>query len=283
VIQLEAKGKNTNDASSDIGGKGGIRLKQVKIFCNRPVTSIESKTGYKTDIMLPDTLLPDDSTEVAEQKAGLTANVTLRGTRDGVVIVLGDGDWNEIMADLTRQLDRPNAAAFFRGAQVSVETGARFLQENERLELERILDAHGIHLGAANPTVSRPPATAPKEQPETYTRTNGTLEALMIKRTLRSGQIIRHPGPVVVYGDVNDGAEIVAAGDVLIFGRLRGLVHAGAGGDEHATIGALSLNPPQLRIGSHIARSPEEKKKKPRGPEMACVRDGQIVIEPWRV
>lgn len=48
------------------------------------------------------------------------------------------------------------------------------------------------------------------------TRNNGVSEALMIRRTLRSGQTIHHDGPVVVYGDVNDGAEIVAAGDVLI-------------------------------------------------------------------
>ena len=67
----------------------------------------------------------------------------------------------------------------------------------------------------------------------------------MIRRTLRSGQMIQHAGPVVVFGDVNDGAQIVAAGDVLVFGKVRGLVHAGAGGDEHATIAALTLNPPQ--------------------------------------
>lgn len=207
--------------------------------------------------------------------------VSLRGTRDGVLIVLGQGDWSTVLHTLKKQLERPNASAFFRGARVSVETGNRFLQENERLELENLLAAHNIHLGATMPTAPQP-ATPPIERNDMYTRHNGVTEALLIRRTLRSGQLIHHAGPVIVYGDVNDGAEIVAAGDVLIFGKLRGVVHAGAGGDDHATIGALALSPPQLRIGNYIARS-EDKKRKPNNPEMATVRDGRIVIEPWRV
>ncbi len=211
-----------------------------------------------------------------------TPQVTLRGTRDGVLISLGDGDWAALMADLERQLSRPNASAFFRGARVSVETGNRFLDERERLQLEQVLAAHNIHLGMTMPTVAA--ANRPRSrQTEMYTRNNGAVEALLIRRTLRSGQVIQHAGPVVVYGDVNDGAQIIATGDVLIFGKLRGVVHAGAGGDDHATIGALALNPPQLRIGNHIARAPEDRRHKSKSPEMAVVRDGQIVIEPWRV
>jgi septum site-determining protein MinC len=215
-------------------------------------------------------------------KLGNGASVTLRGTRDGVLIVLGDGEWNEILAELERQLARPNASAFFRGAQVSVETGNRFLHESERGQLQAVLAAHSINVGVMMPAAVQAP-TAPKEREDMYTRPSGDSEVLMIRRTVRSGQVIKHSGPVVVYGDVNDGAEIIAAGDVLVFGKLRGLVHAGAHGDDSATIGAMSLNPPQIRIGGHIAASPEVRGKKTRGPEIACVRSGQIVIEPWRV
>ncbi len=211
------------------------------------------------------------------------SQVTIRGTRDGVMILLGDGDWNVLMRELQTQLERPNASAFFRGARVSVETGNRFLHERERAELQQLLSKHSIRVGDMVPTVAQTQA-ARQERNDMYTRNNGVNEVLMIRRTLRSGQMIHHQGPVVVYGDVNDGAEIIAAGDVLIFGKLRGVVHAGAGGDDHATIGALALNPPQLRISSAIAASsPEEKKRKPRGPEMAVLRNGRIVIEPWRV
>ncbi len=211
------------------------------------------------------------------------AKVSWRGTREGVLIVLGDGDWDSVLRDLEQQLARPNASAFFRGARVSIETGKRFLNQGEREELESILAAHNIQVGAMMPAATAAPAPR-AERPDMYTRETEAHQVLMIRRTLRSGQIIHHQGPVIVYGDVNDGAEIVATGDVLIFGKLRGLVHAGAGGDDHATIGAFALNPPQLRIGNFIAASSaDDKKRKTRSPEMALVREGRIVIEPWRV
>ncbi|MBS3784235.1 MAG: septum site-determining protein MinC, partial [Anaerolineae bacterium] len=76
------------------------------------------------------------------------------------------------------------------------------------------------------------------------------------------------------------GAEVVAGGDIVVWGRVRGLIHAGALGDEDAVICALELSPTQLRIGSHIARSPEERPRQP-VPETASVRNGQIVAVPW--
>jgi septum site-determining protein MinC len=103
--------------------------------------------------------------------------------------------------------------------------------------------------------------------------------AAFIQRTLRSGQSIRHPGHVIVLGDVNPGAEIIAGGHVIVWGRLRGVVHAGAGGDAAATVAALDLAPTQLRIAGHIAVSP--KRRGAVKPEVALIRDGQLVAEPW--
>jgi septum site-determining protein MinC len=109
--------------------------------------------------------------------------------------------------------------------------------------------------------------------------------AVLVRRTLRSGQSLRHGGHLVIIGDVNPGAEIVAAGDVVVWGRLRGIVHAGAGGDETAVVCALALAPMQLRISRHIARLPDVELNRgyeDRGvPEVASVQDGQIVVELW--
>jgi septum site-determining protein MinC len=103
--------------------------------------------------------------------------------------------------------------------------------------------------------------------------------ALFIRRTLRSGQVIRHPGHVIVLGDVNPGAEIVSGGNILVWGHLRGVVHAGAEGDERASVCALDLAPTQLRIAGRIAVSP--KRRGHVRPEMAFLRDGQLVAQPW--
>jgi len=104
---------------------------------------------------------------------------------------------------------------------------------------------------------------------------------VLVRRTLRSGQVVQHPGHVVVIGDVNPGAEIIAGGDVVVWGKLRGIVHAGATGDDGAVVCALSLAPPQLRIGNYIARAPEGREGLPERPEMASVQGGEIVAEPW--
>ncbi|MGQ0600150.1 MAG: septum site-determining protein MinC, partial [Anaerolineales bacterium] len=87
-------------------------------------------------------------------------------------------------------------------------------------------------------------------------------------------------GNVVVLGDVNPGAEIVASGDVIVWGRLRGVVHAGAEGDAGAVVCALDLAPTQLRIAGYIAVSPPQKGQP--HPEMARVKDGQIMAERWK-
>ena len=105
-------------------------------------------------------------------------------------------------------------------------------------------------------------------------------QAVLIQRTLRSGHSIKHPGHVIVIGDVNPGAEIIAGGNVVVWGRLRGTVHAGAQGNEEATICALDLSPTQLRIAEQISITPPQRRK-PK-PEMARLVDGKVVAEPWK-
>jgi len=100
------------------------------------------------------------------------------------------------------------------------------------------------------------------------------------KGTLRSGQSISAVGTIVVVGDVNAGAELVATGDIVVWGSLRGVAHAGAEGDESASVYALRLEPMQLRIARAIAIAPpHEKRQKHATPEVARIREGKIAIE----
>ena len=104
------------------------------------------------------------------------------------------------------------------------------------------------------------------------------------KGSLRSGQIIRFRGSVVVLGDVNPGAEILAEGNVIVLGSLKGLVHAGCMGDQDCYIGAISLMPSQLRIADKITYMPKEMSKDGSfwggSPQYAFISDGQIYIAP---
>lgn len=98
--------------------------------------------------------------------------------------------------------------------------------------------------------------------------------------TLRGGQALHHDGNIVVVGDVNPGTELIATGDIVVFGRLLGVAHAGAQGDAEAKVYALSLDATQLRIATCIAVD-EDARRTSSEPEIAFVRDGRITIAPF--
>jgi len=104
-------------------------------------------------------------------------------------------------------------------------------------------------------------------------------DTILVQRTLRSGQSIRYDGNVVVMGDINPGAEVVATGNVIVMGALRGVVHAGAGGNENAVVMAFRLQPTQLRIANHITRPPDNEPPESDHPEMARIVNGVVTIE----
>ena len=82
-------------------------------------------------------------------------------------------------------------------------------------------------------------------------------EPLYLQMTVRSGVEIRHPGTVVLLGDVNPGGSVIAGGDILVWGRLRGVVHAGAAGNTKSVIMTLQMEPMVIRIAKYVARGPE--------------------------
>jgi septum site-determining protein MinC len=105
------------------------------------------------------------------------------------------------------------------------------------------------------------------------------VSTLYHRGTLRGGQALHNLGNLVVIGDVNPGAELVASGDIVVFGALRGVAHAGAQGDRAARVIALELAPTQLRIATLIATSDGGTKQ--RGPEHASIADERIVVVPF--
>lgn len=113
-------------------------------------------------------------------------------------------------------------------------------------------------------------------------------DARIMYGTLRSGQKVETEHSIIIFGDVNSGAEVIAGGDVVILGTLRGIAHAGAydesGGGR--VIFSLNLQPTQLRIGLVISRGSgnENAESTPRGglPEVARVDGNMIVVEPYQ-
>jgi len=105
---------------------------------------------------------------------------------------------------------------------------------------------------------------------------------LIVRKDLRSGQMIEHLGDVILIGDLNPGAEIRASGNIIVFGRLRGIAWAGYPGNMEAVIVAGKMEPQQLRIGNIFAVPEEDENTKDDKNvlEMATVEEGEIVIKP---
>jgi len=104
-------------------------------------------------------------------------------------------------------------------------------------------------------------------------------ETILVQRTIRSGQTVQYSGHIVILGDVNPGAEIIADGNIMVLGCLRGVAHAGALGNQLAVVAAFRLEPTQLRIANHITRAPDGEMWQPQQPEVARIKNGVVVIE----
>ncbi|MCR4401829.1 MAG: septum site-determining protein MinC [Firmicutes bacterium] len=239
-----------------------------------------------------------------------TEDVVFKGTKRGLCIILPhDEDFARLKGKLADKLEK--TSGFFAGATRAVlDIGELALSEDDVRELVNIVESFGMSVsrvagGIGLATVAEPPgprssppvsstpgvvqhraqeperlfdrACAGEPQPAPAARE----ETLLLRGTLRSGQRATFSGNVVVLGDVNPGAEVVAGGDIVVMGALRGVAHAGSPDNRRAMVVALRFMPTQLRIADAIARPPDGESKAPRTPEMARVRGDQIVIEAY--
>ena len=159
--------------------------------------------------------------------------------------------------------------------------GARADLAARRTEREAAaLDRRGPKNGApeAPPAPAAPVASAGVTIPDTPQSAPAGISTLYHRGTLRGGQTLHNLGNIVVIGDVNPGAELIASGDILVFGSLRGVAHAGAQGDSSARVVALELAPTQLRIATMIATS--DGGAAAPGPHHAYILGDRIAVVP---
>lgn len=111
-----------------------------------------------------------------------------------------------------------------------------------------------------------------------YKKDVATSETTFHRGSLRSGQKIEVEGSIVIIGDVNSGAEVIAGDNIVVIGKLRGLAHAGAKGNKEAIIATSTLDAVQLRI-SNIVREIDREEEGIREYANIYVKDDNIVIE----
>lgn len=219
------------------------------------------------------------------------SSIQIKGLRDGLLVSLDDAPWEEQRLALLTQVDA--RLAFFQGARLALDVASQVLHVNELVDLRDQLSERGIFLWAV---ISESPTTEktaqllglatriskprPEEGRKFAVEDLGEETALFLHRTIRSGTRIEFAGHVVILGDVNPGAEIVSEGNIMVWGRLRGMVHAGAKGNRNAVICALDLSPIQLRIADQVSAAirPQEHPR----PEVVRINaDGKLQAELW--
>jgi septum site-determining protein MinC len=241
-------------------------------------------------------------------------HVIVKGVREGLLLILDDDvPFSDVLTELSELVSAHHS--FFNGAHVTVNGGRRIIERPDFDVLYKMLTRNGmkvntyVSLSAQSRMVaesfgvaSRPPSFAARDagggldpaiararrvasSPDSTPPVAEAGAGLFLRRNLRAGQSVRYDGDVCVLGNVDAGAEIVAGGDVVVWGILNGTVHAGADGDDEAVVCALRLSPAQLRIADAMSRFPSQQTPEPglyRPPELARVESGRIVVEAWR-
>ncbi len=228
-----------------------------------------------------------------------TSLIQIKGLRDGVLITLGAGEWEMLENLLLSQIDEQ--IGFFKGARLALDVGGQVLRVAELSRLRDALSEREINLWAL---VSVEPKTVQTAQllglatrisvqrqaiapPRAEKSEKDENTALWVARTLRSGTRLEYEGNIVIMGDVNPGAEIVAAGNVLVWGRLRGAVHAGAALHEgqaspnsSAFVCALVMEPARLQIADEIQNLAKALKSKKT--VKISLKNGNFHLETWK-
>ena len=211
--------------------------------------------------------------------------IVFKGSKNGITILINkDADFEVVTSELKKKLEQ--SKGFFGSTSLNIELGGRDLEPDE---LERLKDIFkDVLVGDCNITVQNPDDTNGSKE-TSVSKADKSYDLFGIdegitkfyKKTVRSGQRIEAMCNLVIVGDVNPGAELLAYGNIVVFGSLKGIVHAGCNGNREAFVAALNFNPSQLRIGDIFTRSPDGAINSEFHPEIAFIKNDTIVIEPF--
>jgi septum site-determining protein MinC len=207
----------------------------------------------------------------------------IKATREGFILVPDpDVPFEAIRSFLESRLE--GSRDFFLRSEMILDLRGRSMQTSEIAELHEMLVVKAlvkmveVKLAEDLSFVLERTPSLPSPQRSSVATTYSQDAPVIVRSTCRSGVRVESSADCVILGDVNPGAEVVAVGDVIVFGSLRGIAHAGALGDRSARIWALSIEPSQIRIADLVALPPRGGKSLPRRYEIAEVQDDLIEV-----
>lgn len=201
--------------------------------------------------------------------------IKVKGEKEGLNLIVNLNEFNSLNSLIEAINDKlQKGKKFYKGATIKITVDVNSLDSRELRKIRSFLydefmikDCTFVNIKATEKRVF-----------------SGINEGKtkFVKKTVRSGQRLEYTGNVVIIGDVNSGAEVYAAGNIIVLGQVKGSVFAGCNGNDSAIISAMELTPQVMKIGDLITRSPEDIDK-PKYPEVAKIKNGNIVVEPYSV
>ncbi len=216
--------------------------------------------------------------------------ISFKATVNGLILIMREeDDFDAIYESVAKKLE--SSGRFFKGASLDVKYRGKKLDSVQENKISSLISqrANAEVRSFEEDESFNGPENEPEESDKNREKPKmrlmyfkGLDEGMtrFYQGTVRSGTLVSYDGNLVVIGDVNPGGEVIATGNVIVMGSLRGMVHAGADGNKKAVVAALSLQPTQLRIADVITRPPDTKQSR-QGllPEMAFVKDDLVYIE----
>jgi len=215
----------------------------------------------------------------------------IKGYKEGLLVTLGDGEWEEIQSMLLNQID--SERNFFNGAKVAIDIGERILRVSEMIKLRDELINRDVNLFAllSNSSVNdvnaeslaletKRSALSEDIQGSGVTSLDGD-RAILIQKTIRSGTSVKSTGHVIVDGDINPGGEVFSAGSIYVWGKLRGSAQAGMEGSLIEVICAMELDPIKLRIANIAFKQNKLLTKFKRKPVKLKITKDKLVMDYW--
>ncbi|WP_042354920.1 septum site-determining protein MinC [Bacillus rubiinfantis] len=178
-------------------------------------------------------------------------NVTIKGTKDGLILRLDDFcSYEELIKELDQKLSaNTNTHEEHQLISVKLEAGNRYLSEEQQEELKELIrDKKNLIVDEIVSNVITKEEAA---------RQRAENEIVTVSKIIRSGQVLRVPGDILLIGDINPGGTVIAGGNIFVMGSLKGIAHAGFFGNDDAVIAASNMRPSQLRISSSLITKPD--------------------------
>lgn len=189
-----------------------------------------------------------------------------------VIKIAEDAEQKKIISELTKKLS--DLKKLYKEDKTPIKIVGKVLKNKEIDEIQELIkEKIDVDID-----FDMPKSLGLSSITRTFKQEVAISETKFHRGSLRSGQRLETEGSIVIIGDVNSGAEVIASDNIVILGNLRGLAHAGAKGNKNAIIAAGKLDAVQLRI-SNIVKEIDRDEEPVHRQAYVFVEDDKIIIE----